>query len=69
VGEEVSTKATIDYGEDWHLFEEVLDETIHLELDDAKYFDFSRRDGGRVSLRVRLPEEMVAVIRDMWPKK
>lgn len=54
----MSTKCTIKYDDKWHLYEDVLDETVWVE---TQGYDFV---AGRDSIRIHLPEAVIDAIRN-----
>ncbi len=51
----MSTKATIRYGEDFHLYEEVFEpDVVYLALDDVEWCDIHSEHKTRVCIRFSL---------------
>lgn len=51
----MSTKATITYGDDFHLYEDVFEpNAVYLELDDVDWLEVQSGDHTRVCIRFTL---------------
>jgi hypothetical protein len=53
----VSSKCTIDHGDDWHLYEDAVDETVWIE---TRGWPFETRCG---AVRIRVPPAVIDAIR------
>ena len=57
----MSTKATISHGETWHLYEEMMDDSINLELNEAQCAAM-KIDGRFHSITLTLPQDVIQAI-------
>lgn len=55
----MSTKATIAHRENFHLYDEVLDGGVYLEISNLETASLEIAEGGYKSVRVRLPKALI----------